>query len=290
MRPSPVLLQKLARSRLVARGVVASVGVGERRSRAKGAGLEFTDHRAYRPGDDPRHLDPHLFARLGEPFVRQYEVHRQLPVTVLVDASASMGHGQPRKLDVAKALAATLGFVGLAGGDLVQAAVHADGRLRWSGRMQGAQRVDALTAFLDTAFACAGSFAGALRALRSQLGAKGLVFVIGDWWLDDPETELACMAGSGHELVAVQVLSPDEIDPSRLGTGEFRLVDAETGHELEISLDPETLDRHRRLLQAWNERLSTALGRLGGRLLSVRTDTPLERIVMNDWRKTGVFV
>ncbi len=64
------------------RAATASLGIGERRSRAKGAGLEFADHRAYQPGDDIRHLDLQLHARLGEHYVRQYSVFRQLPVTV----------------------------------------------------------------------------------------------------------------------------------------------------------------------------------------------------------------
>ena len=69
MTPSPRLLQSLQRSRLLVRSAKATVGIGERRSDAKGSGMEFLDFREYQPGDDVRHLDPHLFARTGAHYV-----------------------------------------------------------------------------------------------------------------------------------------------------------------------------------------------------------------------------
>ena len=67
------------------RSAKATVGIGERRSNAKGSGLEFLDYREYQPGDDLRHLDPHLFMRTGARYVRQYAVYQQLPITIIVD-------------------------------------------------------------------------------------------------------------------------------------------------------------------------------------------------------------
>ena len=94
MTPSPRLLQSLQRSRVLVRSAKATVGVGERRSNAKGSGMEFLDYREYQPGDDVRHLDPHLFARTGGHYVRQYAVYQQLPITIIVDGSASMNFSE----------------------------------------------------------------------------------------------------------------------------------------------------------------------------------------------------
>jgi hypothetical protein len=80
MIPSPRLLTSLMRSRLLVRRARATIGVGERRSRSKGSGMEFIDYREYHPGDDVRHLDPHLYARTGGYFVRQHAVYQQLPI------------------------------------------------------------------------------------------------------------------------------------------------------------------------------------------------------------------
>lgn len=140
MIPPPALLTSLMRSRLLVRHAKATVGIGERRSHHKGSGMEFVDYRRYQPGDDVRHLDPHLHARTGDHYVRQYEVYRQLPITIIVDGSASMGFGTPTKFDFACGLASALAFVGLAGGDAVDVAVHAGGRLRWHPRVRGMRR------------------------------------------------------------------------------------------------------------------------------------------------------
>jgi uncharacterized protein (DUF58 family) len=113
--PSPRLLQSLRRSRLLVRSAKATTGIGERRSKAKGSGLEFLDYREYQPGDDVRHLDPHLFVRTGAHYVRQYAVYQQLPITIIVDGSASMNFSTPSKFDVAVGVASALAFIGLSG-------------------------------------------------------------------------------------------------------------------------------------------------------------------------------
>ena len=81
------------------------------------------DHRPYQFGDDLRRVDPHLFARFGEAFVRQYNVTQRLNVTLLLDASRSMASGVPSKMRMAARIAQGLAFVALAGSDLVQVGV-----------------------------------------------------------------------------------------------------------------------------------------------------------------------
>jgi uncharacterized protein (DUF58 family) len=105
---SPQLLQKLGRSRLLVRAEGTATGAGERRSRGKGLGLEFEDHRPYEPGDDVRHIDRHVYARLGQHYLKQYAAYGQLPVTLILDGSASMAYGTPDKLAYAKAIVAGL--------------------------------------------------------------------------------------------------------------------------------------------------------------------------------------
>jgi uncharacterized protein (DUF58 family) len=144
MMLSPGLLASLKRSRLIVRRARATTGIGERRSRRKGSGMEFVDYRKYQPGDDVRHLDPHLYLRTGDHYVREHAVEQQLPVSIIIDGSASMKFGTPSKFDFSRGLAAALAFVGLAGGDVVEVGVHASGRLSWSPRIRGARRVPVL--------------------------------------------------------------------------------------------------------------------------------------------------
>jgi len=290
MRPAPALLQKLTRSRLLVRQAVASRGVGERKSRAKGSGIEFADHREYQPGDDARHIDLHLHARLGTHFIRQYSVFQQLPVTIVVDGSESMAYGTPDKFGFATLLAGTLGFAALAGGDSVSVAVMSGGRLHWSPRLSGARRAEILFEWLEEQKPRGTApFGQAIAETMPKLAAQGLLILISDWWSEDVEADLRSLRAGGHEVVGIQVVSPEEADPGRLGGGDLRLVDAETGHEVELALDRATLDRYAAAFAEWRGKVRQQLLRVGGRFVEARTDDDPERLILQDWRRAGLI-
>lgn len=285
------LLRKLGRTRLNPLRARAAAGIGERRSRLLGSGLEFADHRPYQPGDDTRHLDPHLFARLGRPYTRQYVAGQQPSVTILVDVSASMACGTPPKLDAARALAAALAYAGLAGGDRVLAGAFAGGRVLWHPRLEGTRRIAELLAWLDALRAGGRTELGReTRALLSRIPhADGLAILISDWYAEDAPEALAMLAAAAQEVVAVHVLSPEELEPERLGDGEVLLLDAETPDEVVTHLDAGARERYRRALEAWRGEVRSAVLSRGGRYLPVRSDDDLERVLARDWRREGLI-
>jgi uncharacterized protein (DUF58 family) len=287
--PSPRLLQSLLRSRLLVRRAKATVGIGERRSTAKGSGMEFLDYREYQPGDDVRHLDPHLFARTGAHYVRQYAVYQQLPITIIVDGSASMNFATPTKFDCARGLASALAFVGLAGGDAVQTAVSTGGRLHWSPVVRGTRRAQVIFDWLGAQEPAGAGFGQALATARSRLTHRGLVILISDWWLDDPDADLKLLGSLRQEIVAVHVAAPEELDPAQLGAGETRFVDAESGHEVELLIDQAVLGNYKTALADWQDRLRQQVRRHLGRYLVVRCDASLERVLLQDWRRLGLI-
>ena len=89
----PELLRRLERLALVARRTFRGAGAGERRARAAGSSIEFRDHRAYSPGDDLRHLDWNLLARLDRLYLKRFHDQQDVTLHLVVDASASMGYG-----------------------------------------------------------------------------------------------------------------------------------------------------------------------------------------------------
>ena len=290
MTPSPSFLNKLSRSKLLTRWAIASVGVGERRSRAKGSGMEFAEHREYQPGDDLRRLDPHLYARFGRHYIREYEVYQQLPITILIDASRSMNFGVPNKFDVAKRIAALFGFVGLAGGDQVQVVAGTGIKVHWSTRFHGIMRAQPMFAWLEAQSADSeGGFGAVLRAATRGLVGRGLLIILSDWWEEDLEAELSVLVASGQEVWGVQVVAPEEVEPGLLGDGEVRFVDIESGHEVELAVDKATLDRYREGFAAWRNRIQNVLGRSHGHYLLASTDKDPDRLFMEEWRGRGLI-
>ncbi|RMG99605.1 MAG: DUF58 domain-containing protein [Deltaproteobacteria bacterium] len=106
------------RSAITLRTAVTGGTLGRHRSRQTGHGVDFFDHRAYAPGDDPRFLDWRAIGRRDRLVVRRTEAERSVTLVLLVDASGGMAYGEGvTKFDAVRALACTLAILAVRGGD-----------------------------------------------------------------------------------------------------------------------------------------------------------------------------
>jgi len=250
--------------------------------------MEFADHKPYVAGDDTRHLDARLHARLGEFHLRQFEVPRQLAVTILLDASTSMRAGQGGKLAAARWLANVLGYVGLAGGDRVRVAFWSGTALIPSPGFSGAGRAERLFEWVEGQGPQGdGAFDAAFAPLGGLIGLRELVIVISDWWVADPAAALLPLVARKAEAWSFQILDPDEVTPTG-AAGESRLVDAETGEEVRLTLDPGALAAYETALRAMQARLRTLHEGAGGRFLTLRTDVDLAEQSLRRLRALGL--
>ncbi|MDE0100594.1 MAG: DUF58 domain-containing protein [Truepera sp.] len=290
---SPHLQQALGRSRLLPLRAKANTGVGERPSRAKGSGIEFADHRAYQLGDDIRHLDPHIHARLGLLAVREYVLSQQLEVTLILDASASMSFGMPSKFSCARELAAGLALATLAGGDNLSLGVLRGSALEWHPRVSGLGRAPEVFSWLEALEAKRpANLAAALERALPRLQGEGFTIVISDWLSDPAEVVMAALrryAPTRQEFLALQVLALEEEDPTALGRGELKLLDSESGEEIEISLRDSNFARYREFLQQHREDLRSQISSLGGRFLGVGSGVASEQLLLGTLRAQGVI-
>lgn len=285
----PELRQRLRRTRLLAGGALASGGVGERRSRNKGEGIEFEDFRPYAYGDDLRRLDPHVYARLGEHVIRQYNVHERLAVTVLLDTSASMGFGEPSKLRHAAAITAGLAFSALSGSDTVRCGALTGGEVRWYPRLSGAGRQEELESWL-LRLEPGGTvdLVRSFSAAAAVLPPNGLLILLSDLWSSGVD-ELCDVASDARQtLVVVRVLAPEEVDPTFYGTGPVRMVDSETGAELEVELGPSAFELYSTLFAKSADDIRRQVLKVGGRLVTVTTATDLGTVFTRSLTDAGI--
>jgi uncharacterized protein (DUF58 family) len=117
---------RAARLRLDAvhpRAMGASPGI----TRFRGRGMDYTESRAYLPGDDSRHMDWKVTARRSEAHMKVFQEERERPVFLLVELGDSMFFGTRGsfKSVLAARAAALLAWAALAGGDRVGALVAA---------------------------------------------------------------------------------------------------------------------------------------------------------------------
>lgn len=287
---SPSLRQRLGRARLIAPGTVASGGVGERRSKQRGEGIEFEEHRPYQPGDDARRIDPNLYARLGSAYVREYNVGRQLTVTLLLDASRSMAFGTPSKLVALHGLATGLASVALASSDAVQVGVWRAGRLDWHERRSGLTRLDDMERGWARLRGEGNSdIAAAVRHARDRLPPRGYTVLVSDLWSDHTGAAIDALAAAEQSLLCVQLLAPEEVHPERYARGAVRMVDAETNDEVEVTLGPAQIDRYRHLLGEWTDDVRQRVNAVGGRFVRVISDDSADEVFMRRLPRLGVL-
>ncbi|HEY4199309.1 MAG TPA: DUF58 domain-containing protein [Devosiaceae bacterium] len=281
-------MQKLGRAQFVVSGKSGQIGSGQRPSGEKGAGIEFVDHRPYEPGDDLRYLDVIQYSRRREFMIRQYVVERALPITILLDATESMDYGTPSKFEYARTLCEALAFIGLAGGDVVQLATWQGGQLNWSQRVQGRGGAERLFTWLEQAQCSGGAFDRALPQLRQLLDKNGLLIVVSDWW-DGAALEATLRLRARQHVLAVQTLSPDELEPSFDAHATLRLVDSESGQEVDLTVDADALDSYRDAVAQWRQDMQQSFVRAGARLATLRTDEPIEQALLIGWRRSRLI-
>lgn len=324
----PQLAAALDSVDVVSRQVFPGKLQGERRSKARGRSVEFEDFRPYLPGDDLRHVDWNVFARLDRFFIKIFQEEQDLAVHVVLDASASMDAGNPNKLLFAQRVAMALGYAALVGNNRVAAWIFGGGAgatssagLRAMEAVRGRRATQQLGRFLiDRTFAAAtapgraapgtlaaGEFAAAMRAIAKSRTGRGIVVLISDLLIPGGYEEglallsgagaAATAAGGGWDVLLLQTLAPGELDPlaetdgegGRIMLGDLRLTDVETGRVAEVTLTPDLVERYKARLAEYQRRLEQFAAARGMGHMLVRSDADVARLVLDDLRRRGVL-
>lgn len=286
----PKLLARLEQLRLLTRRAHDGARKGERRSLKRGSSQEFADYRNYVIGDDLRFVDWNLYGRLDKLFIKLFLEEEDLTLAIVVDTSASMGFGEPlTKLDLARRLALSLGYIALAnqekvalmgGGNHVD---HLDAGVRGRSALFPLIRgLESLTPKGPT------ELDRLLNHANEILKRSGVVLVCTD--LLDPtlaEKGLLSLRQRGHEVVLAHLLTPDELHPTL--DGDLALVDAETGETLEVTLSPSTRASYMNALQQYLDNAAGFCRRHGLGYLLWDGTTAIDDIVTRVLRQRGIL-
>ena len=284
----PDLMARLERLELVTRKVFRGRMKGERRSKRKGQSVEFADFRSYVPGDDLRTLDWNLYARLDKLIIKLFMEEEDLHFYTLVDASLSMGFGEPTKLEYAKQLAAALGFVGLVRTDRVrietlgQDLQHRGPVLR--GRKSVWRMLDYVSGIEPGETA---SLADGVKNFCLRNSGRGIVVLITDLMdKNGYEAALRYLVSRRQDVYVIHVLSQEELDPEV--KGDLRLVDCEDQDVAEITVSAPLLARYKMTLNAFVAGAQEFCAKRGINYLLANNQTPVKDLIANYLRRRGL--
>ena len=273
----PAALAALDDLELLARTVVEGFLSGQHLLPQAGFGVEFSQYRSYQPGDDLRRIDWRAFGRSDRFYVRESEVERDVTVRFVLDATGSMRHGQPglTKLDYGRMLTAGLAYIAHRQGDRL--ALHVISNDNCEDLRPGLKQ--ALARFLHRLESVeAGGGWPEFDQLQGHLvtgRARELVILVSDLYdqEDAIDSTLKNLRALGHEVLVLQVMSPEEMTFAWQGDIEFE--DLETGRRVAgnaSALRSVYLASLERELAGWRDRLLDL--RIPYALLT--TDTPFE--------------
>lgn len=285
----PDFIARLERLEIVSRKIFHGKMRGERRSKRRGESVEFADYRNYVSGDDLRFLDWNIYARLERLFVKLFLEEEDLHVNVLIDTSASMDMGTPRKARYAMQIAAALAYIGLSSNDRVSIYAFADGLKYELAGLRGKRMIAKVFDFLGNV-ECAGvsDMTQACRQYALRHPQAGILLVLSDFFdKGGYEAGLRTLLGRKFDVYCIQVLAPDEIEPKL--TGELRLTDIEDEDVAEVSVSRALINRYKHNLKAYCEELQTFCARRGMTYAMTSTEVPFDQIVMGYLRRRGLL-
>jgi uncharacterized protein (DUF58 family) len=268
---------------------------GSYRTAHRGTGTDLVGLREYTEGDDARHIDWNVTARLNEPQLRVFTEDRELTVWLVLDRSASMTIGGPErgKQDVLSELALVLARLFGRGGNRVGALFYDTRVVRivppGSGRRHALRIAAELartaehprTASSDRNGRDRHGTRGSTTDLAAMLDAaaklakrRALIVVISDFIGDGDWGRSLLRFVPRHEVVALRVT--DAADDELPDVGLVVIEDAETGEQLVIdSGDPLLRARIRAGVEERDSNLAAGMRRAGVPIHRIGTDADL---------------
>jgi uncharacterized protein (DUF58 family) len=285
----PVVLARISNLTLRARHVVEGIMAGLHRSALRGLSVEFSEHRAYAPGDELRRIDWKLFGRQDRYFVKEYEAETNLRAYLVVDASGSMGYGGAgvSKLEYASYIAASLAYLMLLQRDAVGLAVVGAGGLRVVPPRSQPHHLHALIAELE-AVRPGGRprLREALAAVAAAQHRRGLFIILSDFLDGTEELELGLkhVHHRKNDIMAFHVADRDELDLPFTKVTLFRDLE----EPLSVTTDPrEVRALYREALEEHLARVRAVCRRNAVDHELFPTDRPLDRALVRYLARRG---
>lgn len=262
-------MSKLQRILVKARRQVFSELIGNNPSIFHGEGYDFIELREYMPGDDIRHIDWNVTARMRTPYIKIFKEERELSVVLALMLNGSVHFGLRRfKQDVMAEIGAMLGFAVLHNSDQLGAMLFTDRLEKEHRPTKQMHAVQALTQDV-VAFDPLGKradYAVMAQTLFTRIRRRSLIIVLADFF-EVPQLRLLAKK---HEVICIVVRDRFEESPEPMGFASLR--DPETSQVIEGDFNEKSVRAYHARVLEHDHRLYERFRRDGIRFVKIYTD------------------
>ena len=285
-----VFLQRVEMLQTVLKNNIAGLFGGNHKSRTFGSSCEFADYRNYIPGDDITKIDWNAYARFETLYLKLYLDERQLHTKSYIDISQSMAYGDGKKAETALQIAATLAYLSVTELDRVSVYTIRDSEVNEViSCISGRERYFAeITKLNDIEFGGGCFISEGILPTRVGYG-DGMSVIISDFLTDnDYESAIDYLADKKRDLMCVQVLSAEEINPKVRGKNIF--YDSESPEKsYRKNINRDIIKAYREAVKYVQDRLRNYCNARGAEYALVSDDKPVDEFFFEQLTQLGVM-
>ena len=274
MSQTKEILKRIKKLDIKTKQLVDGIISGNYNSIFKGQGMEFSEIRDYRAGDDIRAIDWKVTARFNHPYIKEFTEERDLQVYLVIDVSGSGNFGTSiSKQEKSLEIIASLMFTALQNNDGVGIFLITDNMEKFipakKGRKHILQLLNVITTFTPNSSKT--SLKKPLEHVSKIIKRKSIVFVISDF-MDTSAYQMPLkILRKHHDLIAMRIVDPREREIPDVGMIE--LEDNETGEQILVDTsDREFRNSYSKLIAENDSRFLTSMMKNKIDVVSLSTD------------------
>lgn len=286
MQSTREIITKVKKLEITTRHLVEGLITGNYHSVFKGQGIEFSDIREYKPGDDIRSIDWKVTARFNQPFIKEFIEERDLRVYFAFDMSASGVFGTSvSKQNKALEVVASLMFAAMRNNDNVGLFTFTDDIEEYIPARKGKKHIlKLLSRLVSSEPESSGTdLEKALIRISKVVKRRSIIFIISDFYTGDFSQPLKIMRNK-HDVIAIRIIDRRELEIPDVGLIE--LEDAETGEQILLDTsDEEFRNRFAELMHQKQDELQNQLNRVHVDMVNILSDESYEIPLKKFFRK-----
>jgi uncharacterized protein (DUF58 family) len=262
-------MSKLKKVLIKAKRQIFSEMIGNNPSRFHGEGYDFSELREYQIGDDIKHIDWNITAKMQKPYVKVFKEERELHVSLVSMMGGSLYFGsQKMKQDVVAEIMALLSFSVVKNQDLLSSYMVQE---KLSSLIRPSKKEFAIHKATDALLTCetlnhVANYKELGHLLMKEIKHKSLVVIVGDFF-EIPDLNIL---SKRHEVVAIIVRDKLEEHPHSMGFSA--LIDPQTGQTLEGEFGKNKVSAYAKKVAAHDHELFASFKKSRIRFSKIYTD------------------